>query len=120
MKRILLLVLLLSVPACHAPVSYTTPQGKAAYVANNVVTALGDFRDGVFAAVDAQWLSVHVGSIVNRSVQAALDAIDQAPNGAYATAAGAFTGIQSQLSAEEYAKAKPYLDAARAVVEAIR
>lgn len=49
MKRFVLILALLALPACHAPVTITTPAGQAAYAADQVVQQLGILSKAVIA-----------------------------------------------------------------------
>ena len=50
MKHVLLVLLLLSMPACHAPVTITTPQGQAAYTADQVAVRVNELQNAAIAA----------------------------------------------------------------------
>ncbi len=49
MKRLILILALLAAPACHAPVTITTPQGQAAYQADQVIGQLAILSQVVIA-----------------------------------------------------------------------
>lgn len=54
--RVFVLALALSVSACHAPVTVTTPQGKIAYTADQIVVRVNELENAAIAANGANAL----------------------------------------------------------------
>lgn len=84
--RILILVLALSVPAatlpaCHAPVTVVTPEGKAAFRAHQVVLCLNDLQAAVIQAEETGGLPRSTAKTILTFTVAANRVLKEIPDG---------------------------------------
>lgn len=107
MKRVLSISLILctlaigavALPACHAPVTVTTPAGRAAFTANEVLTRVERLQDAAIAANKAAALDTPTArSIVFVTVQLA-ELADAATQGWQAAARQAWTQAKTETAA---------------------
>jgi len=109
------LVVALTVVACaHAPASVVTPQGKAAFAADQVLVRLQEAQNAVIVAATPD-AAGHVSLpkptadiIVSFTVEAA-KAIKQTPNGWLAVVSSAWTSAKAKIPANVAAQAQGYI-----------
>lgn len=76
---------ILYVLACHAPVTVTTPAGKAAYTADQVVTRLGELQNAAIQANQGGALDTNTTRSIVTYVVATTKTLQQTPAGWVAT-----------------------------------
>lgn len=96
MKKLLLCLVLLT-PACHAPVTVTTPQGKIAYTADQIVQRVNELENAAIKANGAGQLPlVQTRTIVEFCV-AADKTLAATPSGWQATVRTAWAATRAQI-----------------------
>lgn len=112
MKRLLLVALLLTVPACASnPSPSLTPVGQATVTATEVIRALDVVRD------TAQFLNAEQPPLLSNAVtlkivnwhESAVKVIVAVPSGWKATVTASLGQLQADLSAADYARIAPYV-----------
>ncbi len=118
MKR-LLFVLLLAGPltGCHAPVTITTPQGHAAYTADQVVVRVNELQNAAIAANAATppALSTTTTRVIVQFAVATDTTLAQVPAGWQATVRTAWATAKAQLTGIT----NPLITALMAAVDAV-
>ncbi len=84
-------------PACHAPVTVVTPEGKAAYTANEILTRVDRLQDAAIAAQRSGALATDTArASVSTTVNLA-ELADAATQGWLATARQAWAQAKAEL-----------------------
>lgn len=115
LRTALVVALLTSVVACvHAPASITTPQGKAAFAADQVVVRLAEVQNAVIVAAtpDATGkvgIAKPTADVIVGWTVATLKVIKQTPNGWQATALQAWTQAKLRIPAASLASVQGYV-----------
>lgn len=122
MRQVILSICLLTFIACNKQPPNLTPAGLAIYKANQAITALSDFQDGVEVGYRAGWLSIKTTYIIAEGIGVALVAIHAEPFGAKKIALDTLADIERRISdtgPEAASKFLPYLDQVRLVLEGL-
>ncbi len=96
MKRLLLCLVLL-MGACHAPVTVTTPQGKVAYTADQIVIRVNELENSAIAAQGAGQLPLETTRKVVEFCVSADKTLASTPSGWQATLQTAWTQTKAAL-----------------------
>lgn len=122
MKKLILVALLLSVPACagNQPPSLT-PVGQASVTATQVIKALDVVRDTAvdLNAVQPPILSNKVTLQIVNFHESAVKVILAAPTGWKNTVIAALGQLQSDLSPADYARIAPYVALAQTLIASV-
>lgn len=105
--RTLAFVAVLALPACHAPVTITTPQGKAAYTADQAVNQIGLFQQAVIDASDAGQVKTTDAHTIVQWTTAALTTLKHTPSGWRASLSAGWPQIRSIVAT--YPAIAPYV-----------
>jgi hypothetical protein len=93
----LILLSSLVLPACHAPVTITTPAGHAAYAADQIVTRLNQLEDVAIQAAGTGGLPVPTAKVIVRFCVAADRTIQAQQKGWANAVATAWEAMKQQL-----------------------
>jgi hypothetical protein len=93
--------LLLSLAACHVPTSVVTPQGKAAYSADQVVIRVGELQSAAIQAQASGALPITTTRLIVQWCVNANTTLKQVPNGWQQTLTTAWTQTKSQIPATD-------------------
>ncbi len=112
MKRLILIALLLSVPACAGNAQpQLTAQGQAAVTATEVIKGLDVIRDTAQSV-----LSVSSARTVTIFHESAVKVIAAAPGGWKPTVLAAFDQLQKDLPAADWTRISPYITLAKTLI----
>ena len=115
MKKLLLIGLLLTLPACTKAPPNLTPQVQAQFYATQGIKDLDVIRDfavGASQTTPPLITKATLLQVVNWH-EDLVKAIHVAPNGWKTTASAGLDALSSRLSSADAARFKPYIDAAR-------
>lgn len=122
MKRLILCLLLLSIPACAGNAQpQLTPSGQAAVTATQVIKAL-DVVDDTAKDLYAQTphaLSYDTTLKIVNFHESAVKVIKAAPSGWKQTVTAAIGQLQSDLSTMDWQRIKPYVDLVVALIAGV-
>ncbi len=105
--RTLALIALLMLPACHAPVTITTPQGKAAYTADQAINQIGLFQQAVIDARDAGKVKTADARTIVQWTTTAITTLHQTPSGWQASLSAGWPQIRGIVAT--YPAIAPYV-----------
>lgn len=115
MKRLIFVLLLLSVPACAGNSQpQLTAQGQAAVTAAEVVKGLDVIRDTAQAV-----LSPSSARIVTLFHESAVQVIAAVPSGWKPTVLAAFDQLQKDLPASDWTRISPYITLAKTLIASV-
>lgn len=97
MKRLILVACLFLMPACAPPVSVVTPQGQAAYKADQIVTRVNELQNAAIAANTSQQLSTDATRLIVEFCVGADKTLAQTPNGWQATVTIGWASLKASL-----------------------
>lgn len=122
MKKLMLVALLLSVPACAGnPPPSLTPVGQASVTATQVIKALDVVRDTAsdLNATQPPILSNKVTLQIVNFHESAVKVILAAPTGWKNTVVAALGQLQSDLSPADYARIAPYVALVQTLIASV-
>lgn len=93
----LLAVLLLVTPGCHAPVTITTPQGQAAFKADQVVVRVNELQSAAIKAEAGGGLSTSLTRVIVTFAVGADKTLAAAPDGWQSAVRAAWLDAKKQL-----------------------
>lgn len=97
-RHIAAFVFLLSLGvACHAPVTITTPQGKIAYTADQIVQRVNELENAAIKANGAGQLSLDTTRIIVEFCVGADKTLAQTPAGWQASVQAAWTAARAKI-----------------------
>ena len=97
MKRLILILALATAPACHAPVTVTTPQGKAAYTADQIVVRVNELQRAAVSAEAGHALDTATTRTIVEFCVSADKTLAATPNGWQATVGTAWVEAKKKL-----------------------
>lgn len=95
----LLALVLLATPACHAPVTVTTPQGKAAWTADQVAVRVNELGKAVIDAQAQNQIPLATARDLIQFCSSADKTLAAAPAGWQATVGKAWAEVKAKLPA---------------------
>lgn len=102
MKRRLIIAalpFLVLLASCHAPLTVTTPQGKTAYTADQVVQRLGEFQNAAIQANSTGGLDTPTTKLIVQYVVATTQTLKATPAGYIKTVQAGWTAFLPTLPA---------------------
>jgi hypothetical protein len=99
MKRILVFVAFLAIAACHAPVTITTPQGHAAYTADQIVLRVNELQNAAIQAQATGALPTATARTIVEFCVSADKTLAATPSGWQATVGAAWAEAKTKLPA---------------------
>lgn len=97
MRTLALVLVLLITPACHAPVTITTQQGKVAYSADQVALRVNELQNAAIAANAAGNLPTNTTRTIVQFCVTADQTLAATPTGWAASLSTAWAGVKAQL-----------------------
>jgi hypothetical protein len=116
MKYLFIVLTFGLVIGCTPPTSVTTPVGKTAYTADQLVNSLGIFQDAAIGANSQKILSDNSTRLIVTYVKSAVTVIKASPNGWQATVAAGLAQLQKDLPAADLAKYQVYINLINSII----
>lgn len=120
MKRfVFVLALLLTVPACHAPVTITTPQGQAAYTADQIGQRVNELENSAISAQGNGSLDLATAKLIVNFCVSADKTLAQAPAGWQAIVGKAWSELKTKLPPQSNPLVQTAISAVDAALAAV-
>ena len=116
--KYLLLIPILFLVGCHsAPTTVVTPEGKAAYTADQIIVQLGFLQDVAIKLEASGNLSTATTKVIVKFVVGTVSIVQATPSGATATVRAGLVELKKNLSTDEANKLASILNVISAMVQ---